>query len=98
MNQAENIKTLKENEQQAKQLNEVLKMVNEAVKKEMPTFLKLVQFDVLAEIQKKAVADGLESKNTAEKQLTQDLDKVMGQINKDLEAQIEKKCAELKNL
>ena len=37
MNQAENIKTLKENEQQAKQLNEVLKMVNEAVKKEMPT-------------------------------------------------------------
>ena len=54
----------------------------------MPTFMKLIQFDVLAEIQKKAVANGVENKNSAEKQLTSDLDKLLEQINKDLTAQM----------
>ena len=96
MGQAEKIATLKENKQQALQFNEVVTFVDEAIKKEMPTFMKLVQFDVLKEIQKKAVKDGLENKNNAEKQLTADFDSIFAQINKDLYAQITKKCAELK--
>ena len=96
MGQKENLAVLKENKQQAAQFNAVVTFINEAIKKEMPTFIKLVQFDVLKEIQKKAVADGLENKNSAEKQLTTTLDEILGQINKDLEAQIIKKCEELK--
>ena len=96
MGQKENFESLKENKQQAVQFNAVVTFINEAIKKEMPTFMKLVQFDVLTEIQKKAVANGLENKNTAEKQLTTALDEILGQINKDLESQIVKKCEELK--
>ena len=96
MGQKENLESLKENKQQAVQFNAVVTFINEAIKKEMPTFMKLVQFDVLVEIQKKAVSDGLENKNTAEKQLTASLDEILAQINKDLEAQIIKKCEELK--
>ena len=96
MNQTEILEKVKGNEQQAKQLNEVLTLVSDAVKKEMPTFMKLVQFDVLVEIQKKAVSDGVTNNNSGEKQLTEDIDKIFAQINKDLEAQIIKKCEELK--
>lgn len=62
----------------------------------MSTFMKLVQFDVLVEIQKKAVSDGLDNSNSGEKQLTEDIDKIFAQVNKDLEAQIIRKCEELK--
>ena len=96
MDQKETLAKLKENDRQAKQLNEVLTLISDAIKKEMPTYMKLVQFDVLAELQKKAVADGVTNNNSAEKQLTQDLDKIFAQINKDLETQIIKKCEEIK--
>ncbi|MBP3745958.1 MAG: hypothetical protein J6I47_00645 [Ruminococcus sp.] len=89
MTQSDVLKALNENEQQRSQFNEVAVFVNDAFKKEMPTFIKLIQFDVLTEIQKKAVANGLENKNSAEKQLTSDLDKLLNQINKDLSAQME---------
>lgn len=96
MTQTEMLGKLKDNKQQADQFNAVAVFINEAIKKEMPTFMKLVQFDVLAEIQKKAASDNLQNCNTAEKQLTETLDQILGQINKDLEAQIDKKLAALK--
>lgn len=46
-----------DNEQQAKQFNAVATFVNEAIKNNMPVFMKLVQMDVLKSIQDKAVAD-----------------------------------------
>ena len=96
MNQQETINKIKENAQQAKQFNDVAVYLNEALKKEMPVFMKLVQFDILTEIQKKAVADGLKNNNPGEKQLTEDLDKMLSQINKDLKEQIFKSCEKLK--
>ena len=96
MAQQDMIKELKANEQQAKQFNYVATLVNDAVKKEMPVFMKLVQFDVLSEIQKKASEDKLTNNNSAEKQLTESLDKILGQINKDLEKEIIKKFESIK--
>ena len=96
MTQAEMKAKLAENPQQAKQFNEVVKILDEAIKKEMPTFRKLVQFDVLAEIQKKAVADGLKNNNAGEKEITDTLDTMLKQIFKDLDAQITQKCKSLK--
>ena len=46
-----------DNEQQTKQFNAVATFVNEAIKNNMPVFMKLVQMDVLKSIQDKAVAD-----------------------------------------
>ncbi|WP_029320738.1 hypothetical protein [Butyrivibrio sp. AE3004] len=96
MNQAEALKELQSNEQQAKQFNMVAAFMNEAVRNNMPVFMKLVQFDVLKAIQEKAVEDKVAGENTSEKQLTEALDSLLGQINKDLEAQIIKKFEELK--
>jgi hypothetical protein len=96
MVQKEMVEKLKSNPQQAKQFNDVAAYINDALNKEMPVLMKLVQFDVLAEIQKKAVADGLKNANTGEKQLTETLDKMLAQINKDLKAQIIKACENLK--
>ena len=96
MAQQDMLKELKANEQQAKQFNHVATLVNDAVKKEMPVFMKLVQFDVLTEIQKKASDDKLTNNNAAEKQLTESLDKILGQINKDLEKEIIKKFESIK--
>ncbi|MBR5089250.1 MAG: hypothetical protein IK093_07475 [Ruminiclostridium sp.] len=92
----ETLEQLKGNPQQAKQFNEVATFINDALKKEMPVLMKLVQFDVLAEIQKKAIADGLKNANSGEKQLTETLDKLLGQVNKDLLNQISKACEKLK--
>ena len=96
MNQNEALKELQANEQQAKQFNMVATFMNEAVRNNMPVFMKLVQFDVLKAIQEKAVNDKVGGENANEKQLTQALDSLLGQINKDLEAQIIKKFEELK--
>ena len=96
MSQQEMVKKLQENSQQAKQFNVVAECVNDAVKKEMPVFMKLVQFDVLTAIQKKAVSDKVTNNNPGEKQLTEALDQIFGQINKDLEKEIFKKFGELK--
>ena len=74
----------------------VAAFMNEAVRNNMPVFMKLVQFDVLKAIQEKAVEDKVAGENTSEKQLTEALDSLLGQINKDLEAQIIKKFEELK--
>lgn len=98
MSQQEMVKKLQENSQQAKQFNSVAEIVNEAVRKEMPVFMKLVQFDVLTAIQKKAVADNLTNNNPGEKELSEVLDKIFGQINKDLEKEITKKFADLKKV
>lgn len=96
MAQKEMLEQLKNNPQQAKQFNEVATFINDALKKEMPVLMKLVQFDVLAEIQKKAVADGLKNSNPGEKQLTETLDKMLSQINKELQNQIFNSCEKLK--
>ena len=96
MTQKEMVEKLKSNPQQAKQFNEVATFINEALKKEMPVLMKLVQFDVLAEIQKKAVADGLNNTNSGEKLLTEALDKILDQVNKDLQKQIFTSCEKLK--
>ena len=96
MTQAEMIAKIKENPQQAKQFNEVLTIINNAIKKEMSTFMKLVQFDVLSEIHKKAAAEGVKNNNASEKEITETLDTIIKQIGKDLEAQIVKKCESLK--
>ena len=96
MSQKEMVEQLKNNTQQAKQFNEVATFINDALKKEMPVLMKLVQFDVLAQIQKKASADGLKNSNSGEKQLTETLDKMLSQINKELEKQIFNSCEKLK--
>ena len=96
MSQQEMVNKLKENSQQAKQFNSVAECVNAAIKKEMPVLIKLVQFDVLTEIQKKAGADKLTNNNLAEKELTDTLDKIFSQVNKDLEKEIDKKFGALK--
>ena len=96
MAQKEMLEQLKSNTQQAKQFNEVATFINDALKKEMPVLMKLVQFDVLAEIQKKAAADGLKNSNSGEKQLTETLDKMLSQINKELQNQIFNSCEKLK--
>ena len=51
---------------------------------------------VLKKIQDKAVADKVQCVNTNEKQLTETLDSILAQINKDLEASIFTKFAALK--
>ena len=96
MNQTEALNELKSNQQQAKQFNMVATFINEAVRNNMSVFMKLVQFDVLAEIQKKAAADGLKNSNSGEKQLTETLDKMLSQINKELQNQIFNSCEKLK--
>ena len=88
MDQKETLQELKNNPQQAKQLNEVFKIINEAVKAEMPVFLKLVQFDAMKELQKKAVQDKAGEQNSPEGRLTENLDAIMKQIGADLEKQI----------
>ena len=96
MAQKDMIQKLKDNPQQAKQFNEVLKTINEAVKAEMPVFLKLVQFDTMKELQKKAAQDKVGDKASPEAQLTESLDAIMKQIGQDLEKQIIAKFESLK--
>ncbi|MBR4622431.1 MAG: hypothetical protein IKO44_02720 [Ruminococcus sp.] len=90
------IQKIKENQQQAKQLNEVMNIINEAFKKEMPVYMKLVQFDVMSKFSADALKDSSVSNGDSMKQLTQDLDKILAQINADLKKQIMMKSAELK--
>ena len=94
MNQQEALAQLSENEQQRKQFNDVAKMLDAAISKEMPVFMKLVQFDVMSGIQKKVQADGVDA-GKATGQLTETLDKILKQVNDDLKSQIDK---QLKNL
>ena len=96
MNQQEKIQELKNNPQQAKMLNEVMKIVNEAIKAEVPVFMKLVQFDAMKEIQKMAGKDKAADKASPEAELTKQLDEIMNQIGKDLDKQIIAKFASLK--
>lgn len=77
-------------------LNEVMKIVNEAVKAETPVFMKLVQFDALKEIQKMAAKEKADEKTSAEGMLTKQLDEILNQIGKDLDKQILTKFASLK--
>ena len=90
------IQKIKENQQQAKQLNEVMNIINEAFKKEMPVYMKLIQFDVMSKFSADALKDSSVSNGDSMKQLTQDLDKILAQINADLKKQIMMKSAELK--
>ena len=96
MTQQEALKELKENTQQAKQLNEVIKIVNEAIKAEMPVFMKLVQFDAMKEIHKKAAQDKEHGDASTEGTLTAQLDTILKQINEDLKKQIIGKSESLK--
>ena len=96
MNRQEAVKKLQENPQQAKQFNEIAGYLNDAVKKEMPTFAKPVQFDVLEEIQKKAVSDGVNFGNNPMNDLAKTLNDILVQINADLEKEIMKKFEALK--
>ena len=96
MNQEEAIKALKDNPQQAKQFNQVVQFINDAIKAEFPTFIKLVQFDVLSKIQKKAADDKLANNNPAEKQLTETLDGILKQVGNNLESSIIKQFSDLK--
>ena len=77
-------------------LNEIMKIVNEAVKAETPVFMKLVQFDALKEIQKLAGQNEAADKASPEAELTKQLDEIMNQIGKDLDKQIIAKFASLK--
>lgn len=93
--QADKIAELNNYPGQAKQMNELLQIINKSILKEFPTFLKLVQYDTMTEVQKKAVADGKVDK--AAKQLTDGMDAILNQVGKDLEKQIKAKMAELQS-
>ena len=62
----------------------------------MPTFMKLIQFDAMKEIQKKAEQDKSCDKASPAGQLVDELDAMMKQINADLEKQIIAKFESLK--
>ena len=96
MEQQNKVDELKNNPRQAKQFNAVAEVVNEAIKKEFPVFLKLVQFDTMVEIQKKLAADKVGEADSPEKQITESLDQIISQIGKDLEAQLTKHFDALK--
>jgi len=96
MTQQEKVQELKNNPQQARMLNEVMKIVNGAIKAEMPVFLKLVQFDAMKELQKEAAKDTATGKPSFEGKLTKDLDQIIGQIGRDLEKQIIAKFESIK--
>ena len=96
MNQQEAIQELKNNPQQARMLNEVFQIISDAVRAEMPVFMKLVQIDALNEIQKKAAENKVGDKASPEAELTKQLDGIMKQVNKDLEKQIIAQFASLK--
>ena len=57
-------------------LNDVMTIVNDAVKAEMPVFMKLVQFDAMKEIQKKAAQDKTADKASLEGVLAKQLDEM----------------------
>lgn len=92
--QADEINELKKYAGQTKQMNELLEIINANIKKEFPTFLKLVQYDTIEEVQKKALKEGKNSKEA--KQLTEGMDAIINQIGKDLEKQIKAKMAATK--
>ena len=94
MNQQEAIQELKNHPQQAEMFNEVLKIISNAIKAEMPVFMKLVQIDALTEIQKKAAGNKVSDRPEA--LLTKQLDEILKQIDKDLEKQIAAKFASVK--
>jgi len=96
MNQQEAVQALKNNQQQAEMFNEVLKIISDAIKAEMPVFRKLVQFDALSAIQKKAAGDKVADKPSNEAELTKVLDGILKQVDKDLEKQIAAKFASVK--
>jgi LPS O-antigen subunit length determinant protein (WzzB/FepE family) len=95
MNQQEAVNKLKENPQQAKQFNEVAGYLNDAVKKEMATFAKLVQYDVLVQMQKKAVSDGVNFDSKSMNDLAKTINDIVTQINADLEKEFAKKFKEI---
>ena len=95
MTQAEMMAKIKGDENQAKQIAEVSVMINDAIRNEMGTFMKLVQFDVMTEIHKKAAAENAGKANTAEKELTNALNTLLSQVDKNLNEQIIKAFKEI---
>lgn len=90
------IEELKKNPQQAKQFNEIAKILDKAVKAEFSTFIKLVQFDTMTELHKLAVKDNISDAENPEKQVTDLIDQIVKQIGTDIEKQIAKKFEEIK--
>ena len=86
MNQEELIGALQEDGTQQKQLNVMFGVVDEAFRKNMPIFVKLVQMDVMKEFNARCDADGVGGDRVKFSHGV--MDPVMKQVDKDLEAQI----------
>ena len=94
MEQAERAKALKENPQQAKQLSVMMEITNEAFRKNMSAYIKLVQMDVMKEFNARCDADGVGGDRV--KFSHGIMDPIMKQVDADLEKQIMAQFKKLK--
>jgi hypothetical protein len=95
MSQIDQIRALKADPQKQKQLNEMLKIIDEAFKNNMGAYIKLVQNDVMKEFNAKCDADGVgEERDEFSKGV---LDQIMQQVNEDLNAKIMSQFSLLKD-
>ena len=96
MEKSEIMSKLEKNAKQKKQLDDLSKLINDAVKKEMPVYKKLVQFDVMAEVQKLAGADGLTDAEGKMSKVTKELDAMMKQFDNDVRESMKKHFENMK--
>lgn len=95
MSQIDQIRALKADPQKQKQLNEMLKVIDEAFRNNMGAYIKLVQADVMKEFDAKCEADGVgDEREEFSKGV---LDPIMQQVNEDLNAKIMSQFSLLKD-
>ena len=85
---------MKENTQQAKQLNVMLEIVNNAFRNNMSNYIKIVQMDVMKEFNARCDGDGVGGDRVKFSHGV--MDPIMKQVNADLEKQIMEQFKKLK--
>ena len=85
---------MKENTQQAKQLNVMLEIVNNAFRNNMSNYIKIVQMDVMKEFNARCDGDGVGGDRVKFSHGV--MDPIMKQLNADLEKQIKEQFKKLK--
>ena len=93
--QADKVAVLKSNKQQQMMLNELLPVINKAIKDNFVAYAKMIQCDVTSFVDRKAVADGVIGKDYV--QFATDINALVIQIGKDLEKQMMNKFAAIQN-
>lgn len=92
--QIDKLKELEKDPYTLKQHDQIIGVINDAIRNNMGTYKKLVQMDVMKELNAKCDADGVKSERV---EFSNDiLDEIMKQVNKDLEKQIMAQFASLK--